>query len=149
VLGLTFLWAFLDKTFGLTYATPADKAWVQGGHPTLVYLSSSYGPLGGLFRGMAGNAAVDALFMAGLLGIGVALTFGVATRLGCWSGLAMVLLMYASHPVPWASPHTPHPFLDEHVTEAAAFVLLAMLPAGEPLGLGGWWRRRVTVRWLW
>jgi len=147
-LGLVFLWAFVDKLLGLTYATPSGKAWVHGGSPTFGYLSSSFGPLGDLFKALAGNAVVDVLFMAGLLGVGVALTSGVATRLGCWSGLAMVVLMYASHPVPWASPHTPHPFLDEHTTEMAAFLLLAFLPAGEPLGFGAWWRRAVPVAWL-
>ena len=34
LLGFTFLWAFLDKTFGLGHATPAAKAWVGGGSLT-------------------------------------------------------------------------------------------------------------------
>jgi thiosulfate dehydrogenase [quinone] large subunit len=33
VLGVEFLWAFLDKTFGLGYATPAARAWINGGSP--------------------------------------------------------------------------------------------------------------------
>ena len=35
VLGFTFMWAFIDKLFGLGYATPAAKAWISGGseHP--------------------------------------------------------------------------------------------------------------------
>jgi hypothetical protein len=33
VVGLEFLWAFLDKTFGLGYATPAARAWINGGSP--------------------------------------------------------------------------------------------------------------------
>jgi hypothetical protein len=33
-LGVEFLWAFLDKTFGLGYATPSAKAWIHGGSPT-------------------------------------------------------------------------------------------------------------------
>jgi hypothetical protein len=31
--GLVFLWAFLDKLFGLGYATPGTKAWIAGGSP--------------------------------------------------------------------------------------------------------------------
>ena len=92
-LGLIFLWAFLDKLFGLRYTTPPERAWIDGGEPTRGYLSSSFGPLGDLFKGMAGNAVVDTLFMLGLAGVGIALTLGIATRLGGWAGAAMVLLM--------------------------------------------------------
>ncbi len=145
-LGLIFLWAFLDKLFGLRYSTPPERAWLEGGEPTRGYLGSSYGPLGDMFQAMAGNAVVDALFMLGLAAVGVALTLGIATRLGGWAGMAMVLLMYASHPVPWASPNGTHPFLDEHITEAAAMALIALTNAGETLGLGAWWRSK-TAKW--
>src|SRR6266511_711287 len=37
--GFVFLWAFLDKTFGLGYATPSAKAWINGGSPTKGFLS--------------------------------------------------------------------------------------------------------------
>ena len=149
LLGLVFLWAFLDKLLGLGYATKAEMAWVRGGHPTRGYLSSSFGPLGEAFKAMAGNPVVDTLFMAGLLGVGVSLTLGIATRLGGWSGMAMVLLMYASHPTPWMQPHGTHPFLDEHITEAAALALLALTPSGLTWGLGGWWGRVTgNRRWL-
>src|SRR5690625_2129093 len=33
VIGFTFLWAFLDKLFGLQYSTPAENAWIDGGSP--------------------------------------------------------------------------------------------------------------------
>src|SRR5688572_23363522 len=99
-LGLIFLWAFLDKLFGLRYSTPPERAWVEGGEPTRGYLSSSFGPLDEMFKAMAGNAVVDTLFMLGLAAVGISLTLGIATRLGGWAGMAMVLLMYASHPTP-------------------------------------------------
>jgi thiosulfate dehydrogenase (quinone) large subunit len=149
ILGLIFLWAFLDKLLGLRYTTPPERAWVEGGEPTRGYLSSSFGPLQDLFQGMAGNAVVDVLFMFGLLAIGVSLTLGIATRLGGWAGVAMVLLMYASHPVPWMEPNGTHPFLDEHITEAAVLALIALTNSGYPLGLGAWWDRRVTAKWPW
>ena len=148
ILGLTFLWAFLDKLFGLTYSTPAASSWLKGGHPTKGYLGSSFGPLGEMFKGMAGNAVVDVLFMAGLLAVGLSLTFGFAVRLGGWSGVALVLLMYASHPVPWANPHATHPFLDEHILEAAVLALIALTAAGDTWGLGRWWRQK-TGKWAW
>ena len=36
--GFVFLWAFLDKTFGLGYSTPSAKAWIHSGSPTLGFL---------------------------------------------------------------------------------------------------------------
>lgn len=40
------LWAFLDKTFGLGYATPAANAWVDGGSPTKGFLGNvQVGPM--------------------------------------------------------------------------------------------------------
>src|SRR5689334_12004100 len=38
--GFVFLWAFLDKTFGLGYATASGKGWLDGGSPTKGFLGS-------------------------------------------------------------------------------------------------------------
>ena len=38
-IGWVFLWAFLDKAFGLGHETPAKDAWVNGGSPTKGFLS--------------------------------------------------------------------------------------------------------------
>jgi thiosulfate dehydrogenase (quinone) large subunit len=148
VLGLIFLWAFLDKLLGLGYNTPRERAWVEGGEPTRGYLSSSFGPLEELFHGMAGNAAVDFLFMMGLLGVGLTLTLGIAVRLGGWGGVAMVLLMYASHPTVFMDPHGTHPFLDDHILQAAVLALIAMTTSGHTWGLGRWWESK-TAKWPW
>src|SRR4029450_1116625 len=81
VLGFEFLWAFLDKTFGLGYATPSARAWINGGSPTKGFLSRvAVGPLEGTFHAIAGAAWADWLFMAGLLGIGIALIPGIGLR---------------------------------------------------------------------
>src|SRR3546814_5818912 len=32
--GSVFLWAFLDKLFGLGYSTPSERSWLNGGSPT-------------------------------------------------------------------------------------------------------------------
>ena len=55
--GFYFLWAFLDKTFGLGFATPAAKAWINGGSPTKGFLSGSEGPFSGFYHALAGNGA--------------------------------------------------------------------------------------------
>ncbi|KAB8181519.1 hypothetical protein FH608_051010 [Nonomuraea phyllanthi] len=71
-IGWIFLWAFLDKTFGWGFATPAAKAWINGGSPTTGFLKGTgEHALGGFFGSLAGQAWVDWLFMAGLLGIGL------------------------------------------------------------------------------
>lgn len=36
--GWIFLWAFLDKTFGLGFSTPIDRAWINGGTPSQGFL---------------------------------------------------------------------------------------------------------------
>ncbi len=40
-LGFEFLWAFLDKTFGLGYSTPSTQASINGGSPTKGFLSGA------------------------------------------------------------------------------------------------------------
>src|SRR5919112_1332225 len=80
-IGWVFLWAFLDKTFGFGFATPAAKAWINGGSPTKGFLSNvEVGPLQSFFHSIAGNPVVDWLFLLGLLGIGVALIAGIGFR---------------------------------------------------------------------
>ena len=55
VLGFEFLWAFLDKTFGFGYATPAERAWINGGSPTKEFLSRvAVGPFEDTFHAWAG-----------------------------------------------------------------------------------------------
>jgi hypothetical protein len=40
-LGFLFLWAFLDKAFGLGYSTSSKDAWIRGGSPTKGFLSGA------------------------------------------------------------------------------------------------------------
>jgi thiosulfate dehydrogenase [quinone] large subunit len=140
-LGWVFLWAFLDKTFGLGFATPADAAWLEGGSPTTGYLSSIDGTFADLFNGMAGHAWADWLFMLGLLGIGVALVLGIFMNLAAISATVMLVFMWMA-----ALPLETNPFLDDHLVYAAVAVLLALLGAGRWLGLGAVWERLPAVR---
>src|SRR4029453_232287 len=97
VLGFEFLWAFLDKTFGLGYATPTARAWINGGSPTKGFLSTvAVGPFEATFHAWAGAAWADWLFMVGLLGIGVALIVGVGLRIAAVSGTLLMLGMWAA-----------------------------------------------------
>ena len=134
-IGFEFLWAFLDKTFGLGYHTANAKAWIHGGSPTTGFLSGvNVGPLQGTFHSLAGVTAVDWLFMLGLLGVGVALILGVALRPAAISGCTMLLMMYvASWPfakmgggVPTASTN---PIVDDHVVSFMALVAIGAFAA--------------------
>ena len=60
LMGFIFLWAFLDKTFGLGFATTADKAWILGGSPTSGFLTHAVvGPFATFFNSLAGVVLVD------------------------------------------------------------------------------------------
>jgi thiosulfate dehydrogenase [quinone] large subunit len=149
--GLTFLWAFFDKLLALGYSTGLDKgvvdrfgpaAWVNGGSPTEGFLKfGAAGPFKGLYNGIGGAAWVDWLFMLGLLGIGVALTFGIAIRLGAAAGTLLYVLMWTV-----ALPPANNPVLDEHVLGAVSMVVLALTLSGDTWGAGSVWSRLRLVR---
>ena len=156
-LGVEFLWAFLDKTFGLGYATPDARAWVHGGSPTKGFLSGvDAGPLQSLFNAIAGNPVIDWLFMLGLLGIGVALILGVALRIAAASGVVLLLMMWlASWPLASTVAGKPtgstNPLIDDHIISALAIIVVGAYAAHSAGYLGRWWSHRPLVRrspWL-
>jgi thiosulfate dehydrogenase [quinone] large subunit len=157
--GLTFLWAFFDKLLGLGFHTGAttnaagtrtgidffakDGAWLNGGSPTKGFLAHvpEHNPLQGMWNGMAGDAWADWLFMAGLLGIGLALTFGVGMRMAGITGALLYLLMWVAS---W--PLDNNPVIDEHLLGAISVAVLALAYAGDTWGLGRWWAQAKLVR---
>jgi thiosulfate dehydrogenase [quinone] large subunit len=158
VMGLEFLWAFFDKTFGLGYATPAERAWINGGSPTKGFLSRvAVGPFESTFHALAGATWADWLFMVGLLGIGIALVFGIGLRVAAVSGTVMMLGMWAAE---WplakvTSAGEPsmstNPIIDYHIIYALVLIVLAVTYAGHTWGLGRPWARLPFVqrnRWL-
>jgi thiosulfate dehydrogenase [quinone] large subunit len=140
-LGFVFLWAFLDKMFGLGYATPAERAWIEGGSPTTGFLSGVEGPFADVYTAIAGQAWADWMFMAGLLGIGVALMAGVAMRIAAAAGVLMLVLMWTA-----VLPIVNNPFLDDHLVYALVLVGLAAAGAGRTWGLGRRWESLPVVR---
>lgn len=157
-LGFTFLWAFFDKLIGLGYATcrnaetnaietMCSKAWLEGGSPTEGFLKfGTQGPFADFFQSLAGNAFIDWLFMLGLLGIGVALTFGIGMKIGVVSGVIMLMLMWLAALWP-----TNNPFLDDHVIYSVVLVGLLLVNDKQAMGLGSWWKKQDVVQknsWL-
>ncbi|MFE9120403.1 hypothetical protein [Streptomyces sp. NPDC007172] len=158
LMGFVFLWAFLDKAFGFGYATQSGKAWIDGVSPTRGFLGHvAAGPMESTFHSWAGAAWADGLFMLGLLGIGLALTAGVALRLTALVGTVMMALMWmaewpaAQHLSTGAPSLSTNPFADYHLVYAALIIALAAVSAGDTLGLGRLWSRIPFVRdhrWL-
>lgn len=141
-LGWAFLWAFLDKTFGLGFATESEAAWVNGGHPTEGFLTfATKGPFADFYQGLAGHAWVDWMFMLGLLGVGVAMMLGIGMRIAAVSGAVMMMMMWSAALLPENNP-----FFDDHIVYALVFVGLALIDAGETWGLGRMWNRLTIVR---
>ncbi|WP_285475533.1 DoxX family membrane protein [Actinoplanes sp. NBRC 101535] len=157
-LGFVFLWAFLDKTFGWNYATPGERAWINGGSPTKGFLSGvDVGPFSGVFNDIAGQGWADWLFMLGLLGIGVALILGVGLRIAAGAaGVMLVLMWFAEFPpaqntAAGEATHSTNPVMDYHLIYALGAIVTALTYAGHTWGLGRQWAKLPFVqhnRWL-
>ncbi|MGH3361434.1 MAG: hypothetical protein ACRDOM_03155 [Nocardioides sp.] len=159
--GLTFLWAFFDKLLALGFHTGAitnpetgaregidfmakDAAWLNGGSPTEGFLAFGVpapNPFQDTFNAMAGHVLVDVLFMAGLLGIGLALTLGAGMRVAAGAGVVLYLLMWVA-----SLPLDNNPVVDDHLIGAITVVVLAATLAGDTWGLGRTWARTQLVR---
>ena len=148
VLGFVFLWAFLDKTFGFGYATAADKAWLNGGSPTTGFLKMGVNPdspFVTFFNNLAGNSFIDWLFMLALLGIGLALVFGVALRVAAVAGTILLVMMWAA-----LIPLENNPLIDDHIVYAT--VLWVVATGRREFSLASWWTNLDVVKknkWLW
>ncbi|WOF22550.1 DoxX family protein [Microbacterium betulae] len=150
--GFIFLWAFLDKTFGLGFSTPVERAWLNGGTPAQGFLKGDAvtGPLKGFFASLA-TPLTDVLFMLGMLGIGLAVMLGIGMRVAAVAGSAMMLLMYLAEWPFIANAASTNPVVDYHIIYALALIVLAATAAGDTWGLGAWWKSLPIVqkqRWL-
>lgn len=144
-IGLVFLWAFFDKLFALGFATGrledgtvdyfGEAAWISGGSPTYGFLTfGTKGPFAEFYQSFAGQAWADWLFMLGLLGIGVAVTFGVFMKLGAYAGALLLFFMWTAF-----LPPEHHPFLDDHLIYGLVLLGLAQVNAGDVFGFGKVW----------
>lgn len=144
LLGFEFLWAFLDKTFGLGFSTSAAKAWVNGGSPTTGYLSAPR-TFSGFYSSLANNGLVDVIFMLGLLGVGAALILGIGVRIGAIAGSVMLVFMYFA-----SFPLTTNPIIDEHILELGIMAIIFLSVPNQVLSLAPMWRKLTAAQtWLW
>jgi len=120
VMGFIFLWAFADKLVGLGFATPSERAWINGGSPTTGYLKNAVkGPFAEYFANLAGQPWVDWMFMFGLLGVGLTLIINRYVVWGALAGSIMMILMWLS-----AFPPANNPIIDEHIVYVLVLALL-------------------------
>ena len=144
VLGWGLLWAFLDKMFGLGFATcraedsssidfVCQSAMIKGGSPTYGFLTfaTEASHTGGLFSWMASSAPdaigwADVLFMAALLVGGLALMLGVATRYAAIGGAALMVFMFLAADV-WPPNN---PVYSDHTVEFVVFLGIASVGPG-------------------
>jgi thiosulfate dehydrogenase [quinone] large subunit len=147
--GFIFLWAFLDKTFGLGYSTPSERAWINGGNPSQGFLKSDavVGPFKDFFASIA-SPATDVLFMLGMLAVGLAVMLGMGVRIAAVAGSLIMLLMWVAE---WPIEAGTNPFMDYHLIYAMVLVVVAYTLAGDTWGLGKWWANLPIVKqygWL-
>ena len=145
-LGWTFLWPFLDKTFGLHHQTPSARAWIHGGSPTAGFLSGASGPLASFYKSFAGAGWANWGFMIGLICIAAALLCGIGMRVAAIAGSVLLVAMWSA-----SFPPQDDLFLDNHIVYALVLAGLAVVGAGNTFGLGRWWTNSDLVRrhpWL-
>jgi thiosulfate dehydrogenase [quinone] large subunit len=159
-IGFVFFWAFIDKLFGLGFSTcrqddgsveyMCDAAWVNGARMTEGYLASSSGPFAEFFADLGKQAWTDWPYMIGLAGIGLALIFGIGTKIAMITGPLMLAMMYVSHSWPGEGGNANNPFVDDHMIQALAIIGIVLVELTyQSIGLGRWWRRAVgSNTWL-
>lgn len=156
-MGWTFLWAFLDKAFALGFSTGrlenggidffGPAAWINGGSPTdgvLQYAVHTKGFFEGFYQGLAGSTFVEWAYMLSMLVIGIALIFGIGTRLAALGGIVWMAIFYTATAI-WPEHN---PFVDDHVIYAIVLGGIAYVGAGRYFGFGRWWERTRLVKKL-
>jgi thiosulfate dehydrogenase [quinone] large subunit len=162
LLGWSFLWAFLDKFFGLGFATcraedsssidfVCDAAMIKGGSPTYGFLAfaTEASHTGFLFDWMAPSAPdsinlADIGFMAALLLGGVALMLGIGTRIAAIGSAILMAFMFLASEV-WPENN---PINSSHIIEMVAFLGIATVGPGA-FSLQGWFQRKFpSMTWV-
>ncbi len=141
VLGFILVWSFFDKLLGLGFSTRPGHAWINGVSPTTGYLTHTTGWFSGFFSSLGNNVVVDAVFMAALLLIGLALLLGIGLKIAAVAGTLLFILLWLS-----GFPPQNNPIVDEHIVYIFVVIGIAVVGAGRWFGLGGWWAKLPFVR---
>ncbi len=148
LVGWSFLWAFIDKLFGLGYTTASGKGMIDGGTPAQGFMTHADGPFAGLFSSISGRWA-DYGFMFALLAIGVALITGCGLKITAIAAATLLALMYlAEFPLGAKAGTYTNPLFDDHWIDALLVIVFWFARAGDTFGLGRWWGKKVGDSWL-
>ncbi|MFW9905415.1 MAG: hypothetical protein ACFFFH_13825 [Candidatus Thorarchaeota archaeon] len=149
VMGFVFLWPFLDKMFGLGFATTPENSWLAGSSPTQGFLKfygvNQNSPFAFLFTDILGNTyqLVDIAYMGMLLFAGIGLMSGVLVRLSSISTIIFLGSVYLSEWLiaPAQGTMVFNPLVDEHIIYILIMLLFLIVPVGNYLGLGERWSK--------
>jgi thiosulfate dehydrogenase (quinone) large subunit len=99
-------------------------------------------PFTGFYEGLVGATWVEWVYMLSMLAIGVALLFGIGTRLAAIGGIIWMAIFYTATAI--FPEH--NPLIDDHVIYAVILAGIAYVGAGRFLGLGNRWRKTNLVK---
>ncbi len=147
--GFEFLWAFLDRFFGLGIATAPEASFLSGAKQTegyLMFVTNPDSPFAFIFNGpdallLELGVLVDLMYMGMLLVGGVTLLTGMGVRIG---GLSTALFFFSV----WLSAIPPqyNPFIEEHFLQMWILLFFAISSSGYWLGLGEHWHNFLESR---
>jgi thiosulfate dehydrogenase [quinone] large subunit len=153
-MGFVFFWPFLDKMFGLGFATTPENAWIAGASPTQGFLQfygvNQNSPFAFLFADGLGSIYqfVDIVYMGMLLFAGLGLMTGIFVRLSSISTMIFVASVYLSAWIinPAAGTSVYNPLIDEHIIYFLILGLFLIVPVGNYLGFGKKWSELSFVK---
>jgi thiosulfate dehydrogenase [quinone] large subunit len=147
--GFEFLWAFLDRFFGLGIATAPENSFLAGAPQTegyLTFVTNPNSPFAFIFNGpdallLQFGGLVDLAYMGMLLVGGVTLILGIGVRIG---GLSTTIFFFSV----WLSAIPPqfNPFIEEHFLQMWILIFFAISSSGYWLGLGERWQNFLESR---
>ncbi len=126
-LGFLFLWSGWQKVLTELSGKMATAGFLSGP-------SVAGSPFAGFFNSLSGNWAVEYLVVYGELAVGIALFFGVFTRLGAASGMLMMLFFTVAM-WPIADKAGDNPLVDIRVIYGVMLLMFWFLQPGRFLGV--------------
>lgn len=141
LVGWIMFWPFLDKMFGLGFATPSGSGFIDGGSPSsfVVYVTS--GVFSDFYTSLAGNAFVDVLLLLGCLVLGITLILGFASKLTTIAMTAFLFIMYTL-----VIPPADNPIIDYRIILIIGLWATYFLGGYEKLSIYGRWKELSIVK---
>jgi len=147
--GFEFLWAFLDKFFGLGIGTAPENSFLAGAPLTEGYLSfvtNPNSPFAFVFNGPDAllvqlGIFVDLAYLGMLLVGGITLISGIGVRIG---GLSTFIFFFSV----WLATFPPanNPFIESHFLQMWILLFFVISNSGYWLGFGERWHNFLESR---